>query len=434
MDRKRIIILGAGLAGLSTAWYLQEKGIDCIILEKNSQAGGLCRSQKRKGFIFDYGGHLLHFRHKDKSAYDFVRNLLGTNLVKHERNSYIRCFNCDIPYPFQANFLKLPDKIVQDCLEGLKSVERNCQKNRYANFKAWAYAYFGKGIAEYFMIPYNEKFWTISADKLTCDWLDGFIPLIKFSDLSIKRPDNLRPIGYNSEFYYPAIGSIEELPLALEKNLRNKIYLNSEVTEINLRDKEITINFKQKVYFDRLVSSIPLPELNNIIRDIPLKIRNSLGLLNYNSILVFNLGIKNHVPSDKHWVYFPERKFRYFRIGFYSSFSSSLAPNDHSSVYIEVSFGKSARRINKQRLKQDIINDLIKRKWINTDSDIVSSNIIEIKYAYPIYDFYYKDAVLNVSEFLSGCDIYPIGRYGSWRYLSMEDAILDGKRTAELFI
>lgn len=433
MGRKRIIILGAGLAGLSTAWHLQAKGMgDCIILEKDSHVGGLCRSQKTKGFIFDYGGHLLHFRHKDKSAYDLVRNLLGTNLVKHKRNSFIRCFNRDIPYPFQANFFRLPDKIVRDCLEGLKSVERNCHKSSHTNFKTWSEVCFGEGIAKYFMIPYNEKFWAVSADKLTCDWFNGFIPLIKFSDLSIKRADNLNPIGYNSEFYYPAIGSIEELPLALEKNLRNKIHLNSEVTGINLQDKEITINYKQKICFDKLVSSIPLPELKNIIGDLPAKVKNYLDLLNYNSILVFNLGIKNRIPFDKHWVYFPERKFRYFRIGFYNSFSSSLAPKDHSSVYIEVSFAK-ARHIDKERLKQDIINDLIKRKWINTSSDIVGSNTIEIKYACPIYDFYYKDAVLNVSEFLSGCDIYPIGRYGSWRYMSMEDVLINGRETADLF-
>ena len=48
--------MGAGLAGLSTAWHLQKKGIDCRIFEKEPEVGGLCRSRRFDGFIFDYSG------------------------------------------------------------------------------------------------------------------------------------------------------------------------------------------------------------------------------------------------------------------------------------------------------------------------------------------------------------------------------------------
>jgi len=73
MTKKRVIVLGAGLAGLSAAWHLQRQGIDCRVFEKEPEVGGLCRSKKILGFTFDYDGHLLHF--KSRQAFNFVKRL-----------------------------------------------------------------------------------------------------------------------------------------------------------------------------------------------------------------------------------------------------------------------------------------------------------------------------------------------------------------------
>jgi protoporphyrinogen oxidase len=83
MLKKKIIISGAGLAGLSVAWHLQKKGIDCLIFEKEAEVGGVCRSTKLNGFIFDRGGHVFHFR--NPYAFSFVKDLLGQNLKRHRR-------------------------------------------------------------------------------------------------------------------------------------------------------------------------------------------------------------------------------------------------------------------------------------------------------------------------------------------------------------
>src|SRR3989338_7951047 len=101
MPKKRILILGAGLAGLSAAWHLQKKGIDCQLFEKEPEVGGLCRSKKINNFIFDYSGHLLHFKHK--YTFNLVRNLLGNDLLKHQRSAWIYSYGKCTRYPFQAN-------------------------------------------------------------------------------------------------------------------------------------------------------------------------------------------------------------------------------------------------------------------------------------------------------------------------------------------
>jgi len=426
MAKKTIPVLGAGLAGLSAAWHMEKDGVDCQVFEAEPEIGGLCRSKKIKGFTFDYDGHLLHFN--NEYTHNFVKDVLGVKLTRHKRNSFIRYVDCDIPYPFQANFSKLPEKIREECFQGLKEVRDN-HKNSYPDFKAWAYASFGKGITEHFMLPYNEKFWTVPATELTTEWLDGFVPVLKLDEIINGSAKDLESIGYNNYFYYPAKGGIQELVSALEGNMVNKPRLNSKITQIDTKNNKIIVNQKENISYDKLISTIPLPELKNIIKDIPRETERLLNLLNYNSILVFNIGIKSEINNNKHWIYFPEKKNRYFRIGFYSSFSLDSAPLGHSSVYVEVSYPKDTK-IDKIKLKDEILKDLAKTGLISSTDMIVYCDIIDIKYGYPIYDHNYKNAVSEILNFLAQYNIYSIGRYGLWRYFSMEDAILDGRKAA----
>lgn len=306
MTKERVLILGAGLTGLSAAWHCNKKNIGFRLFEKELKVGGLCRSSKKDRFIFDYGGHLLHFRHK--STYNFIKDVLGIKLKRHKRNSLVKYLGCDIPYPFQANFSRLTNKkIIQECLEGLKKANQNGRKRKYNNFKSWAYGSFGKGIAEHFMIPYNEKFWKIPTENLIYSWIHGFIPVLKLKDITNASEHNLKSLGYNANFYYPRSGGIEALALALEKETHNKICRGCEVTHIDTKHKEITINYKKNIPYERIISTIPLPEFRNIIGAIPERISHYLNVLRHNSLLIFNFGIKGHIPKNTHWIYFPEK-------------------------------------------------------------------------------------------------------------------------------
>ncbi len=52
---KKVIVVGAGLGGLSTALRLVKKGFEVEIIEKNSKAGGRLNQIKKDGFTFDTG-------------------------------------------------------------------------------------------------------------------------------------------------------------------------------------------------------------------------------------------------------------------------------------------------------------------------------------------------------------------------------------------
>lgn len=431
MAKKRIIILGAGLAGLSAAWHLQKKGIDCQIFEKEPEAGGLCRSRKINNFIFDSSGHLLHFKHK--YSFNLVKSLLGDNLLKHQRSAWIYSYGQYSRYPFQANLYGLPKSMVQDCLLGFIEAYNNGHKhiNNHFAFSDWIIQTFGKGIARHFMLPYNTKFWTVSPNELTCEWLDGFIPVPSLKEIIEGTvEESKRQFGYNAQFWYPKTGGINQLVLALVSQIKN-IHTNSQITEINLKKKEIKLSCGSKERFDFLISTIPLPEMPKLIKGIPSDIQSAFNRLRWNSIFNLNLGIEKKDTSGRHWVYFPEKEACFFRVGFFNNFSSHLASPDKSSLYAEVAYSKD-KPIDKNKIVSHIKEDLKRTGILNQNSRIYAQDINDINYGYPIYDSNYSSVRKVILRFLNHNSIFPFGRYGAWRYMSMEEVMLDGRKTVEL--
>ena len=223
MKKEEIIILGGGLAGLSAAYHLKS---GYALFEKEPDLGGMARSLNKDGYIFDYDGHLLHFR--KEYTFNLVSELLNGNLAPHKRNSWIYSKDIFTRYPFQANFYGLPKQIVKDCLIGLIKAKIPLRGERgesegNGNFENWIVKTFGKGVAEHFMLPYNRKFWTVEPKELTCEWLDGFVPVPDLEDtVTGAISDNTKPYGYNSRFWYPVKGGISEL--AKEFSDRIKIH------------------------------------------------------------------------------------------------------------------------------------------------------------------------------------------------------------------
>ncbi len=440
MNKKQpFVILGAGLAGLSTAFFLKK---DYQIFEKETTPGGLCRSRLINGYIFDYDGHLLHF--KDRATLNLVQKLTGNSLQPIKRNSWISSFGCYTRFPFQANLFGLPKNIIKECVLGFidARLNGNIHKHKHANFRQWILHTFGPGIAEHFMLPYNNKFWTIPAHRLTCEWVDGYIPIPTIKDvLNGTIFQSKKCFGYNARFWYPRKGGIENVIFGFQRHIKNGIHTLHQASKIDLRKKTVIFQNGRKVRFDKLVSTLPLPEMLRLITHLPPKVRAALNKLKYTSIFCLNLGLDRNNISDKHWIYFPEKRFVFFRVGFPTSFSSSVAPPGKNSLYVEVAYSADkpadpapghGGRVNKEDLVKGTLKDLYKAEILSSTDTIEVCDAVDIKYAYIIYDKNYRESTQVIHEYLNRHHIYSIGRYGRWKYMSMEDAILDGKGAAEL--
>ena len=424
------IIIGAGLAGLSAAYHLKS---NYKLIEANKEAGGLCRSKFINGFLFDYTGHLLHI--KSEYVEHLVKQLLGDNLKKIERSSWIYSSNSLTSYPFQSNLYGLPPEVIKECLIGFIKSKYELREMEVNNFEDWVIKHLGAGIANRFMIPYNKKLWTVHPRDLTTEWIGDYVPNPKIDEIidgALRVPE--KKWGYNSYFYYPEYGGIYSLVKEFLKNIDNNcVYYNKKIAEINTLEKIITYSDETKDTYKNIISTIPLINLVNIIKPLPKEIQICAKGLRYNSVLNINIGVNNESFLDKHWIYFPEDQYIFYRIGFPASFSKSMAPSGCSSIYTEISYSDIVplRYKSLEEIKKRVCADLIKTKFLNKLEDIIFSYYIDIKPAYVIYDHNWFHARNSIINYLRGKNILPIGRYGSWEYSAMEDAILQGRDAAE---
>ena len=431
-----ILIIGAGLAGLSTAYHLGSE--DYQIYEKEANVGGLCRSYEKDGFTFDYTGHLLHVKNDYTSL--LLKKILPHTLTPHRRRASIYSKGVLTPYPFQANLYKLPKDVIKKCLtgfiearemrEGALTGKVQPQNRSGCSFKDWILTMFGKGIAEHFMVPYNEKLWRRDLGELSSEWVDWSIPLPTLDEvvggaLGLENEH----MGYSAQFLYPEAGGIGLLPQAFLPHI-STLQCNRSLTAIDLKEKRAWFDDGESVHYDSLVSTVPLPELIDMIRDVPSRIAEMRRGLQHISVLDVNIGITGDVISDQHWIYFPEPEFPFYRAGFYSHFSRSLAPPKTTSLYVEVSY-LPENPLHNHDVQRKVYDGLRACGILPEGDQVIVEDVVDIPYAYVIYDHFRQQNLPKIIDYLEGNSIFSIGRYGSWEYMSMEDTLLQGKKVAE---
>lgn len=429
-----IVIVGAGLAGLSTAYHLQEHPYR--VFEREYEVGGLCRSYHTGGFTFDYTGHLLHFRQPNIRA--LVEQLLKGKLDRHARKSFIYSHQTYTEYPFQVNTYGLPPEVIRECLMGFiatltKSSGNTGTEDR--SFKDWILDNLGEGMAKHFMVPFNEKLWQVSLDELTSDWVSWLVPKPELKDvingaLGIKDKE----FGYNPSFLYPTTGGIKTLPESFLSEIPS-VTCGMELMEVDTQRRRAVFRDRsdgrtKEEPYEVLVSTAPLPELVARCRDFPRHLQEAAQGLRWVSVSNVNLAVDREHISDKHWLYFPEAKFPFYRVGFPMNFCPSLGRPGCSSMYVELSH-KPSEQPSDEELIQRSRQGLEAAGVLRPDDHLVVADVKDLRYAYVYFDRHRVRAVPAILSELERRGIYSIGRYGRWEHTSMEDAIGQGKQTAE---
>ena len=424
--KQKIVIVGGGLAGVSAGYHLLEH--EPALFEKERVIGGLCRSFTQDGFTFDCTGHLIHL--KNQYTKELVGRILPDAFNAHERLAAIYSKSVMTPYPFQANTYGLPPEIVKECVVGFVESMHVNGNGGPKNFHDWVLRTFGAGIAKHFMLPYNEKFWKQDLGTITSDWVSWSIPKPTLEEV-VNGALGLtnKGMGYNPKFIYPKNGGIDCLPQALGQAI-TRIHVNETVETIDPKKKYIRFASGREEAYDFLITTLPLPLTFRMLKHAPDSLVWNAQQLRAISVLNINIGVDRRGLSDQHWIYFPEDQYIFSRIGFPMNFSKSVAPDGTSSIYIEITHQPN-QKVNVEEAFDRSILDLEKCGILRRNDRILTRHVLDIKYAYVIFDEHRQHHVQNLMDYLDSCDIVTAGRYGRWDYYSMEDSILSGRSAAE---
>lgn len=283
------------------------------------------------------------------------------------------------------------------------------------SFKSTLESKFGYSICDLFLFPYNEKLYACDLELLDTDAMGRFFPDANITEIisNFKFADNK---SYNDVFTYPKNGAIEYINALLRGVDDHKIKMNSIIQSIDVQNKTIIIG-NTKYQYDNLISTMPFP---NLLRLCNLNFESDV--YTYNKVLVFNLGF-NKKGNDRvnHWVYFPEMKYRFYRIGYYDN----IMNHERLSLYVEIGLKYDAAvDIN---LELELILQDLQKAHIISDHVLVDWHSVVMD---PAYVHIKNSSLVDVNmkkNLLEQSDIYSIGRYGSWTYCSIEDNIIEAQ-------
>jgi len=404
------VVIGAGVTGLSYANFCSR---DYLVIEAENEIGGYCRTIKQDGFTWDYSGHFFHFRDAEVKRWIMGR-MKEQCLVTVGRRSQIYYRGCYIDFPFQKNIHQLDKDEFIDCLYDLYF----CDRADGNTFKQMLAGQFGRSICEKFLFPYNEKLYACDLDRLDRNAMGRFFPHADLDAIirNMKKPDNK---SYNSTFTYAEDGARAYVD-ALAQGVRKESILTGErVCEIDTRNRTVTTGNGTYKY-DHLISTIPLPQLLKLTGR-----TKNIQFYSYNKVVVLNLGFDSPANNENHWIYFPGKELCFYRVGFYSN----ILPNDRMSLYVEIGLGADEPGHTSEFYLDRVMTDLGKVGLV-VSQQLVSWSCVVLDPAYVhINEDCERDKAVQLTA-LKSDGIHSIGRYGGWRYCSIEDNIIEARQLA----
>ena len=404
----KAVVIGAGPAGLGAAYCLKNKGYDVVVFDERCSIGGLCGSFSLHGFTFDRFIHVSFA--KDKNTLKLYNR--SCNQKEFKPIIYNRFKDIWIAHPAQYNLYKLS---LMDRLSILYSYLLR-KKYTVKDYKSWLYRSYGTQFADLFSIPYTDLYWKVDASFLETKWLKGRMYDLSIKDLikgCFKNTDDC--LFYASLFSYPEKGGFASYYNYFKEQLNIKF--KTRVINLNYNEKFVMLSNGEKIYYDKIVSTVPLKEIKNIIDIKEPCILSAIDKLNHTSGYIISVGLKKD-PSYNNSLFFYNynKDILSARVYFPHKKSENNCPKGYFSMQIEIYTLNGEKIDTTSDIFIKTINEIF--YYCNIEQkDVLFKDIQFEKYANIIFD---KDIYSNrkvILDFLKKKNIASIGRFGSWDYL-----------------
>ncbi len=413
------IILGAGISGLGASYKLSSNESNPIILEQDSTYGGLCGYFEVDGFRFD------RFVHLSFSTNDEVNKLFSLScldIIRHTPNPYNIYKKQWIKHPAQNNLFPLSDEEKTKIIADFKSRPSSVDVDSIKDYEEWLRIQYGDYFAEHFPMVYTRKYWMAEARDLESKWIGNrlYQPSIDEVIEGCKTEDT--PVTYYAkEMRYPAKGGYKSFLKEMVKDA--DVRYNEKVTKIDTSSKTVETERGNIYNYDRLISSLPLPEVLLMLDSVPVEVAVAGNKLRCTCGYQISVGLKKQNIPPYLWWYIYDEDILPARVYSPSLKSPDNAPEGCSSLQMEIYCEKDA--YSKEELVSRSVGKLIEMEIIKED-DILFTDVRFEKYANVIFDHNIYDSRKVVRDYLNGVGIETIGRFGEWDYLWSDQSLLSG--------
>lgn len=441
--KKKVVIIGAGPAGLTAAYQLCKEKIESVVLEKDDVVGGISRTVNHKGYLFDIGGH--RFFTKVKAVDDMWREVLGEEkFLRRSRLSRIYYNKKFFHYPLKAT----------NALLGLgfwNCVMMVCSYSKAQlfpvrnerSFEDWICNRFGRRLYNTFFKAYTEKVWGIPCNEISADWAAqrikglSLISTVKNAILSAQPRDKNKVIKTLIDaFDYPEKGPGQMWELIAKKIQQNgaELKMRSGVERINWEDgrvKSVEIlvdGNKESIAGTDFISSMPMKELvAKMDPPPPAEVRKAADTLGYRDFLTVSLVINKADLFKDNWIYIHDPDVKVGRIQNFKNWSPQMVPDDSKTCLGLEYFcfeGDGLWNSSDEELIALATKELDELGLADAAS-VEDGAVVRMPKAYPIYDGVYEQAVNTIREFVEGLgNIYLVGRNGMHKYNNQDHSML----------
>ncbi|MBN1993400.1 MAG: FAD-dependent oxidoreductase [Anaerolineae bacterium] len=422
------IILGSGMTGLAAGWA---SGLP--VYEAKGIPGGICSSY----YVRPNNRERLHIAPNDSEAYRFeiggghwifggnpsilrlIRNLSPVKTYARKSSVFFPEKQLFVPYPLQNHLRFLEAKTVSLALKEM--VDGAYSKQSVNTMAEWLDKSFGVTLGKLFFHPFHELYtaglWRTIAPQ---DAYKSPVDLLLALQGAFEQAS---AVGYNVNFVYPEDG-LDALSRRLSEQC--DVRYGKKAVKIDIADKVVYFDDGTEVVYNQLISTLPLNQMLQLA-DLETDEESAPAT----SVLVINIGaVKGDKCPNDHWLYIPQSKAGFHRVGFYSNVDNSFLPassrqnNDRVSIYVEKAAPENAKPDQKQlkAQSQQIVVELQTWDWIK-EAEVVDPTWIETAYTWRYPNSNWKDKAMGV---LDEHDIIQVGRYARWSFQGIADSIRDG--------
>ncbi len=382
----KYLILGAGPAGVTMANCLKDQGEEnFLVLEKEENAGGLCRSEEVGGFPLDFGGgHFLDARKSEGQEYIL-------SFMPLEEWNYYPCIRkidlgrAVIDYPMEAQIYQLP---LEDQVEYLKSIAyagANLNTPMPEKFEEWAHWKLGDKIAGEYLVPYNKKMFGRYFDELGTYWLDK-LPTVNFEDTLLSCLERKMHGKYPSHgaFYYPKTAGYGEVWHRMSERVKDKIEYHVQAVKLDCQANTVNDTYKAEY----IINTIPWTEFDEIT-GCDSQIAGYCKELPYTSLEVRYFAEDRE--DNAHWVFYPNHELPYHR----RFYRNNFIEGGHGGFY----------ETNMER-----VVPAEGWKYVN-------------QYAYPCNTVKKKIMISAILQEMEKHHIFGVGRWGEWEHFNSDTVV-----------